>query len=100
MDNNSLRVALNNHLKIPFPSFSKPAALRDWIADLADLDGYVVGIAQSKLRGGKVIHEMGEKIIKLRKKLHAISKKATISDEALHHCEAYLSSLDNLQHEI
>lgn len=50
----NLEESLNQLKQCAFPSFPEDDALSNWVEELAEFDGYVVGIAASATAGGQL----------------------------------------------
>lgn len=91
-----------DHLKsLAFPAWADDDALVDWQAELAEVDGYLVGLAYSALNGEKIDTQLAaQHIRRLRSTLetidHVSAEDRTIRDQ----CVAYLIALEGLVHSL
>ena len=89
-----LSAAFDRLKSLPFPEGGNGDDLDDWISDLAEVDGYVAGLAVSVL-GGDTTQERPKKVLKsMRWRLEAL-EGVTEEDRTLKQtCSVYLSALE------
>jgi len=86
----ALRALLVEMEKIPFPPSSTDQALAEIHAELAEYDGYLMGIVETVLESHKSYAQAVEGLAPLRQKLNRFKNKETISTQ-------YLNYLDHLE---
>jgi hypothetical protein len=87
-----------DHLKsLPFPAWAEDDALSDWQMELAELDGYVAGLA-SKAMGGENpdANMVSHHVRQLRAGLEAIDNLPVEDRDIRTACETYLVALEDL----
>lgn len=83
--------------ELPFPKFAQSNALSDWQADLAELDGYIAGIATTVLGGGHAdLSKLHASINKSRTWLETIQDIPAEDHDTLMDCRHYLDALDKI----
>ena len=89
-----LSAAFERLKNLPFPEAGESDDLDDWISELAEVDGYVAGLAVSVL-GGDTTRERPETVLEsMRQQLEAI-EDVTKEDRTLkQQCSTYLSALE------
>lgn len=97
MDIISLQKLLKTHQNLPFPTINNNEELADWITDLAEADGYYVGLAVS-LIAGKSIKRIPSSthLQQMRKRLEKLKESEHIDGKLFKQCLNYLLSLEKL----
>jgi hypothetical protein len=87
-----------DHLKsLPFPAWAEDDALSDWQTELAEVDGYVAGLASKTLGGENTdANLLAQHIQKLRATFEAIDAFPATDQAIRTECEAYLMALEDL----
>ncbi len=84
---------LKLHAKLEFPDFPKNDDFADWVAELAETDGYYVGLAQSELANCKGINIEFSHMTNLK---HTLCQFSSIEEdkEIYFQCQTYLRSME------
>jgi hypothetical protein len=95
---NILKVAYAAFRELPFPEFPHNEVLAEWLADLAEIDGYYAGLAESALSGRCLEHELIE-LGSLNQRLAAINEEDLDKEDKkiYYECQAYLRALTGLR---
>lgn len=96
MEHSTLQKSFDAFVCLPFPKGSEDEALTDWIAELAELDGFYAGIATSLLQGRKVKIKEFPKLDGLFKELEKLHQHSRINAHQYHAFHLYLTALENL----
>ncbi len=83
--------------KLPFPEWAEDDALSDWQSELAELDGYLAGLASRALGGERPDnHMLVQNVRQLRSALEAITDLPAEDCKIRAECEAYMGALEDL----
>lgn len=100
MDKSKLKQLYSKFLLLPFPLSEGHKKAADWIAELAEVDGYYAGIAESLIMDKSIEIKQFPSLKLLSENLKKLQHEPGISDERYREYKLYLSSLDKLAKEI
>lgn len=93
----TLKDAFENLKKIEFPEFSEDDQLADWMADLAEMDAYVAGIAIAVLGGhNEKQNNLKKNLVELRNRLEDITKLPDEDKPIYNACIEYLNAIERV----
>ncbi len=82
---------------MPFPHLDdQEEVLTDWIAELAETDGYYAGLAETLIMGKPIQIKDHPSLEPLFKNLNSLRDQSSISESRYRECEHYLLALDKL----
>ncbi len=81
---------------VPFPDAGESDDLADWIADLAELDGHIAGLAATALGGFRVMSVPKNKMAEMKARLQAIDNIPPEDVIVREQCEAYFAALQRV----
>jgi len=91
---------VTNQLEItPFPEFPEDDTLSDWVAELAEFDGYVAGMAMTAKAGGEVnVRQLSEQAKHFSAAFAQLptTYSAPEDNEIYLACNLYLRLIENL----
>jgi len=95
--NMKIKATLDHLKSLPFPAWADDDALSDWQTELAEVDGYLAGLASKALGGEKPDTKMvAQHVRQLRAGLEAIDDLLAEDRAIRTECEAYLVALEDL----
>jgi hypothetical protein len=100
MDQSKLKQLYSKFLLLPFPLSEGHKKAADWIAELAEVDGYYAGLAESLIMNKSVEVQELPSLKSLSHGLKKLKHEPGISDERYREYKLYLSSLEKLAKEI
>lgn len=100
MTHEKLKALLDNHVSLPFPSHPDNDELSNWIIDLAELDGFYIGIALSALNAKKIKCVDLSDIEKVKNNLQNIFVTTENDKKIAQACKVYVASIEKIIHEI
>jgi hypothetical protein len=95
--NTTIRAKLDHLKSLSFPAWAEDDALSDWQTELAEVDGYIAGLAAKALGGENPDAIMvAQHVHQLRTGLEAIDALPAEDHAIRRECEAYLSAIEDL----
>ena len=94
----TLKTAFDKLLAVDFPEFAESDELADWMADLAELDGHVAGIATSIISGIHFVDtsKLSLELYKLKKRLSMIDDIPEEDKLIYDECIRYLQVIEEV----
>ncbi|MBX3435033.1 MAG: hypothetical protein KF847_17080 [Pirellulales bacterium] len=95
--NTTIKAQLDRLKSLPFPAWAEDDTLSDWQTELAEVDGYLAGLASQAIGGENPDTNMvAQHVRQLRAGLEAIHGLPAEDRAIRTECEAYLVALENL----
>ena len=94
--NTKLKKILDKHSQMRFPHSKDHEKLADWLSQLAEVDGYYVGCAQSIIKEKPCVAVEHDPLQTLCLDLQILYESGDIDPETYSECDEYLKSLENL----
>lgn len=97
MDQSMLKQLYEQFLLLSFPhADNQEEVLTDWVGELAEIDGYYAGLAETLIRNKPVQIKNPPSLDSLFKRLNTLRDQSKISEGQYRECEQYLLALDKL----
>lgn len=100
MNKSKLKQTYSKFLLLPFPLSEGHKKAAEWIAELAEVDGYYAGLAESLIMDKPVEVKEFPSLTSLSNGLEKLQHEPGISEDHYQEYKLYLSSLKKLTKEI